>query len=219
MNKILHMTNRFQIFPVTYFKSQIEDNDTVKKLLVSKIVEDAKDIPIPEGWFTNKLMTSFGGEKPGKEIFFGKDRTYQSLLETRYANCIDSFFGNTPYKISITEIWYNCYINGEFQEPHDHILMPNKNNLSTHFSCIHFLSFYSTRHKPVQFHDPIDQIRCFSYELNGNGYKERVYPDISEGDFIMFPSYLIHSVEPSPHTFDYPRITISMNIRVLEYGN
>jgi hypothetical protein len=34
----------------------------------------------------------------------------------------------------------------------------------------------------------------------------------------MFPSYLIHSVEPSPPTLDYPRITISMNIRVMEYG-
>ena len=213
------MSNRIQIFPVTYFKSQIEDNDTVKKLLVPKIVEDAKDLPIPEGWLTNKLMTSFLGEKPGKEIFFGKDRTYQSLLETRYADCLDSFFENVPYQIVIDQIWYNCYINGEFQEPHDHINQPSKLNMVPHFSCIHFLSFDSTRHKPVQFHDPIDQIRCFCYELNGNGYSSRVSPDISEGDFIMFPSYLIHSVEPSPSTFDYPRITIAMNIRVLEYGN
>jgi len=31
----------------------------------------------PEGWFTNKLMTSFAGEPRGKEIFFGEDQTYQ----------------------------------------------------------------------------------------------------------------------------------------------
>jgi len=211
------MSNRIQIFPITYFKSPVDDNESVKKILVPKIMEDAKDLPIPEGWFTNKLMTSFMGEKPGKEIFFGEDRTYQSLLEPRYANCLDSFFNNVPYEILINEIWYNCYIDGEFQEAHDHLIAPRNNYSTSHFSCIHFLSFDKKRHNPVSFHDPIEQIRCFSYELNGNEYNSKIYPDINEGDFIMFPSYLIHSVEPSPKTIDYPRITIAMNIRVLKY--
>lgn len=207
------MTNRIQIFPVTYFKAPVEDNESVRQVLVPKIMEDVAELPIPEGWFTNKLMTSFSGETPGKKIFFGEDRTYQSLLETRYANCLDSFFDNIPYQIVIDEIWYNCYIDGEFQEAHDHLQQK-----SPHFSCVHFLSFDSTRHKPVRFHDPIEQIRLMSYELEGNKYSQYHYPDINEGDFIMFPSYLIHSVEPSPPTPDYPRITISMNIRVMEYG-
>ena len=211
--------NRVQVFPVTYFKAPVEDNDTVKELLVPKIMKDVKDLSIPEGWFTNKLMTSFMGEKPGKEIFFGEDRTYQSLLETRYANCLDSFFENIPYQIAIDEIWYNCYVDGEFQEAHDHLSRQNSAYYPAHFSCIHFLSFDPTRHKAVRFHDPIEQIRCTSYELEGNNYSEHHYPDIQEGDFIMFPSYLIHSVEPSPPTLDYPRITIAMNIRVLQYGN
>jgi hypothetical protein len=209
----------YQIFPITYFKAPVEDNDTAKKLLVPKIMEDVKDLSIPEGWFTNKLMTSFMGEKPGKEIFFGEDRTYQSLLETRYANCLDQFFDNVPYQIAIDEIWYNCYVDGEFQEAHDHLSRQNSAYYPAHFSCIHFLSFDPTRHKAVRFHDPIEQIRCTSYELEGNNYSDHHYPDIQEGDFIMFPSHLVHSVEPSPPTLDYPRITIAMNIRVLEYGN
>jgi hypothetical protein len=213
------MHKEVRIFPVTYFKAPVEDNDTAKKLLVPKIMEDVKDLPIPEGWFTNKLMTSFMGEKPGKEIFFGEDRTYQSLLETRYANCLDQFFDNVPYQIAIDEIWYNCYVDGEFQEAHDHLSRQNGMYYPAHFSCIHFLSFDPTRHKAVRFHDPIEQIRCTSYELEGSNYSEHYYPDIQEGDFIMFPSYLIHSVEPSPPTLDYPRITIAMNIRVLQYGN
>lgn len=211
------MSNKVQVFPITYFKSPVEDNETVKQLLVPKIMEDVKDLPIPEGWFTNKLMTSFSGEKPGKEIFFGTDKTYQSLLETRYAKCLDSFFENITYQIAIDEIWYNCYVDGEFQEAHDHLTRAFGNYSPAHFSCIHFLSFDSKRHKPVRFHDPIEQLRCTSYELYGNGYKEHHYPDIQEGDFIMFPSYLIHSVEPSPCTPDYPRITIAMNIRILQY--
>jgi hypothetical protein len=213
------MHKEVRIFPVTYFKAPVEDNDTAKKLLVPKIMEDVKDLPIPEGWFTNKLMTSFMGEKPGKEIFFGEDRTYQSLLETRYANCLDQFFGNVIYKIVIDEIWYNCYVDGEYQESHDHLSMQIGGNCSAHFSCIHFLSFDPTVHKPVRFYDPIEQIRYFSLELDERKYSPHHYPDIQEGDFIMFPSYLTHSVEPSHPTPNYPRITIAMNIRVLEYGN
>ena len=53
------MTNQVQIFPVTYFKELIEDNETVKNILVPKIMEDVKELTIPSGWFTNKLMTSF----------------------------------------------------------------------------------------------------------------------------------------------------------------
>lgn len=213
------MTNQVQVFPVTYFKASIEDNETVKNILVPKIMGDARELPIPEGWFTNKLMTSFMGEKPGREIFFGEDRTYQKLLETRYANCLDSFFDNIPYQIAIDEIWYNCYVDGEFQESHDHLSPQIGNNLTAHFSCVHFLSFDKTRHRPVRFHDPIEQIRCFSWNLNNIEYEQIHYPDIQEGDFIMFPSYLTHSVEPSPPTPDYPRITIAMNVRVMEYGN
>jgi hypothetical protein len=185
------MTNQVQIFPVTYFKALIEDNETVKNILVPKIMEDSKDLEIPEGWLTNKLMTSFMGEKPGKEIFFGQDRTYQSLLETRYANCLDSFFGDATYQIAIDEIWYNCYVDGEFQESHDHLSPQIGNNITAHFS----------------------------WNLNSIEYEQIHYPDINEGDFIMFPSYLTHSVEPSPPTPDYPRITIAMNVRVMEYGN
>lgn len=209
------MTNRFEVFPVTYFKESIEDNKTLKDLLVPKIIKDAAELPIPDKWITNKIMTSYLGEKPGKEIFFGEDNTYQSILEKKYAKCLNSFFGDISYKIIIDSIWYNCYIDGEFQEAHDH-LTPL---FGSQFTCIHFLSFDSTRHKPVRFHDPISQIRCTSLELYQNNYSSIYDPNIQEGDFIMFPSYLIHSVEPSPPTSDYPRITIAMNIGILEYGN
>jgi hypothetical protein len=209
--------NRVQIFPVTFYKTPVENNETVKKILSPKIIEVTANLPVPEGWLTNKIMTSFGGEESRKEIFYGEDNIYDSFLEQRYANCFDSIFENSKYQISIDEIWCNCYVDGEFQEEHDHLSRINGNKSSPHFSCIHFLSFDPTRHKPVKLYDPIRQIRCTSYELNNDEYGEFYYPNIEEGDFIMFPSYLRHSVSPSPKTPDYPRITIAMNISVLEY--
>jgi hypothetical protein len=215
MNKDFDEKNRIPIFPVSFFHSKVENNDEIKEMLVPKILKDSEELPIPEGWFTHKLKTSFSGEKPGKEIFFGEDNTYQSILEKKYAKCLDSFFDCT-YQIMIDEIWYNCYLDGEYQEEHDHLGGPF--NL-VHFSCIHFLSFDDSRHKPPKFRDPLDQIRNTSLEFDRNQYNHSYQPNIEEGDFIMFPSYLKHSVEPCKDTKDYPRITIAMNIKVLQYGD
>jgi len=201
-----------KVFPITYYHLSMTDNDMLKDLLVDKIVADAKNLEIPEGWFTNKLMTSFDGEPRGKEIFFGEDDTYQKVLEKRYGACINAIF-DAPYKIDIDEIWYNVYMNGEWQEEHDHVGGPH----GSHYSCIHFLSFDPKIHQPVEFRDPLSQLRNLSVELDRNNYDHTWYPDIKEGDFIMFPSYLAHSVKPGKATPDYPRITIAFNFRVLDY--
>ena len=201
-----------KIWPITYYQGKVRGNDELKELLVEKIVEDSENLPIPEGWFTNKLRTSFDGEPRGKEIFFGEDKTFQEVLEQRYGECINDMF-DTEYNIMIDEIWYNVYINGEWQEDHDHLGTMN----STHFSCVHFLSFDPSRHNPLQFKDPLVQTRGLSLELDRNDYSELWRPRISEGDMIIFPSYLSHSVEAGPATPDYPRISIAFNFTVLDY--
>lgn len=201
-----------KVFPITYYHLSMTDNDILKDLLLDKIVADAKNLEIPEGWFTNKLMTSFDGEPRGKEIFFGEDDTYQKVLEKRYGACINAIF-DAPYKIDIDEIWYNVYMNGEWQEEHDHVGGPH----GSHYSCIHFLSFDPKIHQPVEFRDPLSQLRNLSVELDRNNYAHTWYPELKEGDFIMFPSYLSHSVKPGKPTPDYPRITIAFNFRVLDY--
>lgn len=201
-----------KVFPITYYHLSMTDNDKLKDLLIDKIVKDAKNLEIPEGWFTNKLMTSFDGEPRGKEIFFGEDDTYQKVLEKRYGACINAIF-DAPYKIDIDEIWYNVYMNGEWQEEHDHVGGPH----GSHYSCIHFLSFDPKIHQPVEFRDPLSQLRNLSVELDRNNYAHTWYPELKEGDFIMFPSYLSHSVKPGKPTPDYPRITIAFNFRVLDY--
>lgn len=201
-----------QIFPITYYHLSITDNDTLKELLVDKIVTDAKNLEVPDGWFTNKLMTSFDGEPKGNEIFFGKNTKLQKELEKRYGACINAVF-DAPFKIDIDEIWYNVYVNGEWQEDHDHVGGP----YGSHYSCIHFLSFDPKIHQRVEFRDPLAQLRNLSVELDRNDYSATWCPHTKEGDFIMFPSYLSHCVKPGKPTPDYPRITIAFNFRVLEY--
>ena len=143
-----------------------------------------------------------------------RDR-YRSTLESEYTKCFEEFF-DKEYRIKIVDqnIWYNVYTDGEYQELHDHIgeaLNP------FHWSCIHFLSFKKGEHNPPEFKDPITQIRQLSVAMEKEWVGEYYIPDVEEGTFLMFPTYLQHRVLPCVKT-DYPRVTFSFNLRVLKYG-
>jgi len=196
-----------ELFPVTIFKTEIEDNDLLKDILVSKILEESESTLIPEDWTTTKLKTSFSDES---EII----EKYRDLLEKEYIECMRDIF-DKEFNVKIQNIWFNVYTDGEYQECHDHIgtlLRPS------HFSFIHFLSFDKDNHKPPEFRDPLGQIRNLSLELDRNRCGEVYVPDVKEGDLLMFPSYLQHCV-PAWKKTDYPRITISFNVKVLQYGD
>jgi len=210
--------HRHQIFPISYYKCNIKDNDKIKSTVVPKILEDIQKIKnnIPKGWSTNKLITSFSDENNNKNIFFHEDGIFYSILEKPYFECFDKFFDH-PYEIKIPDMWYNCYYDGEYQESHDHL---GSIFNSSNFSCIHFLSFDKIKHYPPVFEDPLLQIRnSTSIEFFSHDYEDHYKPVIEEGDFMMFPSYLRHEVLPSSKTLDYPRITISFNIQILKYAN
>lgn len=206
--------DKVEIFPLTYYHVNIHNNDELKKGLVDKIVEDVKELEVPKGWFTDKLMTSFNGEPKGKEIFFGENDEYQNKLTKAYTECFNKIF-DKKFEVIIDEIWYNVYVDGEYQENHDHL-----GGISgSHFSCIHFLSFDEKNHEPVVFRDPLRQLRNLSVELDQNNYSDHCIPIIKEGDMLMFPSYLSHEVKPGKATPDYPRISIAFNLKVLYYDS
>jgi len=85
--------------------------------------------------------------------------------------------------------WMQLYTkNGGTMEPHHHY------NPTTIFSWVHFL-------KPTL-------NKCF-YFINHNN--EKTYPkEQNEGDFILFPSYLLHAVDVN--TSEEDRIIIAGNI-------
>ena len=199
------------LFPVTIYQTKVQYNDYLKNLMLSEIMEASEYLEIPEDWSTNKLKTSFEGEPEGKEVI----ERYRSTLESEYTKCFEEFF-DKEYRIKIVDqnIWYNVYTDGEYQELHDHIgeaLNP------FHWSCIHFLSFKKGEHNPPQFKDPITQIRQLSVAMEKEWVGEYYIPDVEEGTFLMFPTYLQHRVLPCVKT-DYPRVTFSFNLRVLKYG-
>jgi len=206
-------TERIELFPITIFKTKVNDNKAIKKLLCSRIIENSERLTIPDDWTTNNIKTSFDSEPKESELFY-EDSPYLNFISQRYYKCMESIF-DKEFKYKINKIWYNVYRDGEYQEEHDHL---GNTFHQSHFSCIHFLSYNKEEHQPPEFRDPLSQLRNLSIEFESNKCGEVYVPQVEEGDLLMFPSYLIHRVLPCKKT-EYPRITISFNIKVLKYGD
>lgn len=196
-----------ELFPVTIFKTQVNNNKILKELLVPGIIENSISLSIPENWTTNKIKTSFGQKVDIIE-------KHKDLLKKEYIECMREVF-DKEFDVEIGNIWYNVYTDSEYQELHDHLGTPLR---PSHFSFIHFLSFNKDEHNPPEFRDPLSQIRNLSLELDRTSCGDIYVPSIEEGELLMFPSYLQHYVPAGKSTL-YPRITISFNVRVLAYGN
>lgn len=205
---------RKDLFPIHIYQTNIKQNSRIKEELLDKINNcfTNKKLDIPPGWSTNKVYSTFDQDNINQDIF-GKE----SIVEPYYVECIKKFFDD-EFRIMIHETWFNYYIDGEYQETHNH-LSPNIFAAPSHFSCIHYLSFDPERHEPVRFMDPNETVRYLSLDFKSNNYNSVYTPSVSEGDFLMFPSYLDHFVKASIPTPDYPRITISCNIAVIDYGD
>ena len=200
------------LFPIHIYQNRIKENDVCKDEILSKIDkmhEDGK-FKVPEGWLTDKLSTSFSHLESNFELFRG------TKTIDLYQEYIGRFF-DKDVEFMIEEIWYNYYVDGEWQEQHSHIGGSSLEGSST-FSCIHFLSFNPEIHPPVVFSDPNEKVRSLSMEMDSNHYRNRYYPKVTEGSLIMFPCYLEHFVKKGPPTPNYPRITIAFNLTVTKYG-
>lgn len=201
------------LFPIHIYQNRIKENHLIHDEVLTKInkIHTKKELKAPEGWLTDKLYTSFNYKDINLELFSG------TKTLNLYYDYVYKFF-DLDAEVIIDEIWFNHYIDGDYQELHTHIgnsvFRPCSN-----FSCIHFLSFNPDIHSPVIFMDPNVYLRYSSLEMNSNHYNHQYIPKIEEGTFIMFPSYLQHHVPKSPPTPDYPRISIAMNLQVIKYGN
>ena len=198
------------IFPIHYWKKNIPNNDELKERYLSRIVDTYQNehIGSPSEWITEKMHTSFDNIHLNNQVF-GEDLPIEV-----YGPHINDFF-DYPWNGMFQDFWFNCYIDGDWQEQHCHV--SERQMMKPHLSFIHYLSFDPERHQPVTFVDPSRGVRCASFELECTKYDAAYRPDIQEGDLLMFPSYLEHYVKRSQPTPDYPRVTISFNMHLTEY--
>lgn len=201
------------LFPIHIHQINIRENDILQNEVFEKIqyLQSKNQMEIPKGWATDELFTSFSYDDLNMKIFDN------SRCLSEYYRYIERLF-DLNVKVGIDNLWFNYYVNGEWQEIHSHATNSVFQYPAT-FSCIHFLRFDSSVHTPPIFVDPYESLRNVSLEMESNRYSGRYTPKVQEGDLIMFPSYLQHYVPKCKPTLGNPRITIAFNIKVLEYGN
>ena len=199
---------RKELFPISIFHGKVEDNGKLKDNILPFIQTTKQYNKPPEGWLTDNINTSYNNTEINCYDFLIEEtqQQYQAVLNT---------FFDERFNINVSQMWYNVYNGGEWQEEHTHT---GTIGSPIHFACIHFLSFDPNIHTPVTFIDPLITTRALSLEMKSNGYNDKVNLKYEEGDLIMFPSYLSHEVSPSIQS-NYPRITISFNIEVLNYAS
>jgi uncharacterized protein (TIGR02466 family) len=102
----------------------------------------------------------------------------------------------------VTGCWANIKPAGAGHVPHNH---PNN-----YLSGVYYVRLPS-RGGRILFHDPRDQPYLISPSTTGkNEYNSRIaHLPIREGGLILFPAWLVHSVENNPEDMD--RISISFN--------
>ena len=111
-------------------------------------------------------------------------------------------------KVFIDAAWINFYREGAFQELHNHV------GHGCQLALVYFLNYNQQEDGRFYFYDTNTEIVSSDLATLFNGpvgsFGSIVYPNVAEGDILIFPSYLHHGV--SPHNAAQVRATVSCNL-------
>lgn len=228
------------VFSPFIFKANLNNNDFLKQKILPQIHKQRKksNSLVPSGWFCdvfstyqyeNKTKSKYDeyGHLDNRETEkFGRDFDNTCLMHT-YIDQVNIFLEELsllnnretmPVSAFNIDMWYNTYTKNQYQEWHTH------SGGSSDFSAIHFLKYDENVHLPTVFRNPTSKSQIFSSVKNkqrltsinnikNTVYSEVFYPNIREGDLIIFPSWLEHTVPPNKSK--ELRVTVAFNIELL----
>jgi len=173
-----------------------------------------KSIKKPDCWI-EPLNTSFPNIT--KNDSFITEETTESL-KTDLLHCISSNLNNLhlPNNIFFSGFWYNVYHDNQGQESHNH--MPGKVSAGTipYWCGIYF----NKNSSPTIFyqHDEIKKLHSFLGDKESDikdCFWEYYYPNVSDGDIVLFPPYLWHGIKTNETHKDKMRLTFAFNIDLI----
>lgn len=195
-----------EMFPVLVFLNRIEKNEELKNLCLPYVEKEYERNPstFPDAWDAD-VFTTFD-----REIDFDWVNVFN-----HYSPILREFGKNFGLagEIDVTNVWFNAYKTSQSQEIHDH--------LPGQFSAVHYLK-YENEHSPTVFINPYGKasvphkppFSCMIHEIPGMWMGQQ-YINVSEGDLLIFPSFLEHKVPRQ--TTDDLRVTISFNFNFLPF--
>tara|TARA_A200000159_G_scaffold2436_1_gene2595 strand:- start:1573 stop:2154 length:582 start_codon:yes stop_codon:yes gene_type:complete len=185
------------LFPQFYYHGEVENHQQLKDKLLSELTVDK--LSQPKEWNCS-VQSSFETDNN-----FSWDYFYE-CIKPNLLDMHQQLKGNPLHQFNMTEAWLNKYERGDSQEVHTHIGADN-----TTFSCSYFAQ-YAPNDARFLFYDPDQTKHLGEFSKHYGGVVNTWFPDVQEGDIIIFPSWIHHQVEP--HRSDTTRITVSANFKV-----
>ena len=185
------------LFPQFYYHGEVENHLELKDKLLSELTDDK--LSQPKEWNCS-VQSSFETQNN-----FSWDYFYE-CIKPNLLDMHQQLKGNPLHQFTMTEAWLNKYGRGDSQEVHTHIGADNCT-----FSCSYFAQ-YALNDARFLFYDPDQTKHLGEFTKHYSGVVNTWFPDVQEGDIIIFPSWIHHQVEP--HRSDTTRITVSANFKV-----
>jgi len=131
---------------------------------------------------------------------------------SKFIKTIQPYFLQLPYKVDgslqFDDPWMNVYTKGCYQEPHQHF------NNRTQLSYCYFSKLPEGSGKFGFWNELFRHYcTCDVYWAMDLDLVEWGFPEVKEGDLLIFPAFLIHQV--TYHGIDEPRVTVSGNVRMV----
>lgn len=129
---------------------------------------------------------------------------------------VQTFFGtlDLPTTVHFSEFWYNAYYEGQGQECHNHL---SPTNFNPFWSGIYFARncfpetfFFQRTDWSLRTQQSID----WTQTKLAHFYHDVIVPPIYDGQIVLFPPHLQHSVKSDDRNKDAMRLTFSFNVKL-----
>ena len=188
------------LFSPWYYHGEVHNHYSLKELLLSEL--DESKLQYAREWNCD-VLTSF--ENASNLEDFSWD-VFEMSIQDNLLDMHMKLHGKPNVDFFMTEAWINVYKQHHSQEVHTHA-----GGDECTFSCAYFLQYDPEVDAKFGFYNA-------SQDTHVGGYSKHYpventwFPDVKEGDIIIFPSTSHHFVQPQRH--DGTRITVSANFRL-----
>ena len=204
------MNNISILFPTPVYRAPVAGHRKFKEAVVPKLLDTFNSGPHrQEDWAV--LCNSW--QVPLHEIA-SKDF---DLISGDIQSAIGTYFEylqTPPFDYEIFG-WVNVHTSDMYQEVHNHVSETKSHGKAALIAGIYYLQFDRDAHRPVQFMNPDREfrtlMRTLSLDIENPSMAPKSYPNVSEGDLLLFPSTLDHFV-PKSKPSNIHRISISFNV-------
>lgn len=164
---------------------------------------------IPDGWSCS-INSSF--PKISNNDSFLSSEVRDSLMSDLKESIQEVFVDlKIPEKFYFDDFWYNIYHEDQGQEEHNHL--PMAGGKLPYWSGI----YYNKNSSPTNFVRPdrnyeTQLFKGYQTSLISHFYYSSFYPNVEDGDIILFPPYLSHYVDEDENRKNNMRVTFAFNM-------